>query len=72
MIVSFFRQGGAGKRDPENWKRNGPLGEHLFQGQRDPSPEIKQKVAELTASAPTTLAKMPSNRGIVRKHRSVT
>jgi hypothetical protein len=39
----------------------------LFQGQRDPSPEIKQKVAELTASAPTTLAKMQAIAAFVQK-----
>ncbi len=67
MIVSFFPPGGSGKRGFENWNEMGRWENTLFQGQRDPSPEIKQKVAELTASAPTTLAKMQAIAAFVQK-----
>jgi len=70
MIVSVFPPGGSGKGDSRTGTK-WAAGEHLFQGQRDPSPEIKQKVAELTASAPTTLAKMQANRGICAERHSV-
>lgn len=67
MVVSFFPPGGSGKRGFENWNEMGRWENTLFQGQRDPSPEIKQKVAELTASAPTTLAKMQAIAAFVQK-----
>lgn len=58
MVVSFYPPGGAsvsgfsGWQDMGNWYRN------LTSGRFDASPEIKQKVATLTASATTPLAKM--------------
>ncbi len=67
MVVSFFPPGGSGKRGFENWNEMGRWESTLFQGQRDPSPEIKQKVVELTASAPTTLAKMQAIAAFVQK-----
>jgi hypothetical protein len=39
----------------------------LSQGRRDASPEIKQKVAELTASSPTQLAKMQALAGFMQQ-----
>ena len=67
MVVSFFPPGGSGKKGFDNWSEMARWEHTLFQGQRDPSPEIKQKVAELTASAPTTLAKMQAIAAFVQK-----
>jgi hypothetical protein len=58
MVLSFYPPGGpsvsgfSGWQDMGNWYRN------LVNGRLDASPEIKQKVAALTASATTPLAKM--------------
>jgi len=68
MIVSFLPPGGSGKQGFENWNDMARWENTLFQGQRDPSPEIKQKVAELTASAATTLAKMQALAAFVQKN----
>src|SRR5208283_4428141 len=62
MIVSFFPPKGF-----ENWNDMARWESGLFQGQRDPSPDIKQKVAALTATAPTTLAKMQAIAAYVQK-----
>ena len=67
MVVSLFPPGGSGKRGFENWNDMARWESGLFQGQRDPSPEIRQKVAALTASAPTTLAKMQAIAAFVQK-----
>lgn len=67
MVVSLFPPGGSGKKGFENWNDMARWESGLFQGQRDPSPEIKQKVAALTASAPTTLAKMQAIAAFVQK-----
>ncbi len=67
MVVSFFPPGGSGKKGFENWNDMGRWENTLFQGQRDPSPEIKLKVAELTGSVPTTLAKMQAIAAFVQK-----
>jgi hypothetical protein len=59
MIVSFFPPGGpAQNRGFQNWKEMGIWYQGLTSGRREPSPELKQKVAALTASAGTPLAKM--------------
>jgi hypothetical protein len=42
----------------ETWGDIGAWYADLARGRRDPSPQLKQKVAELTADAPTLLAKM--------------
>lgn len=57
MIVSLFPPGGQHKGF-QNWTEMGNWYLELTRGRRDPSPEIKQKVAALTASAPTLLTKM--------------
>lgn len=67
MIVSFLPPGGSGKKGFENWNDMARWESTLFQGQRDPSPDIKQKVAALTATAPTTLAKMQAIAAFVQK-----
>jgi uncharacterized protein DUF3857 len=58
MIVSLFPPGGSGAKGFESWNDMARWEEDLDRGRRDASPEIKQKVAALTGSAPTTLAKM--------------
>jgi hypothetical protein len=58
MVVSFFPQGGPGNRGFTNWQQMGQWYLDLTNGRTDASPEIKQKVAGLTASAPTQLEKM--------------
>jgi hypothetical protein len=58
MIISFIPQGGGQSKGFENWKEMGVWESALAKGRRDGSPEIKQKVAELTGSSTTPLAKM--------------
>jgi hypothetical protein len=67
MIVSFFPPGASGKRGFENWTDMAHWEGTLFQGRRDPSPELTQKVTELTASAPTTFAKIQAIAAFVQK-----
>jgi hypothetical protein len=58
MIVSFVPSGGALGKTFASWRDMGLWYMDLTRGRREPSPEIHQKTAALTASAPTTLAKM--------------
>jgi hypothetical protein len=58
MVVSLLPPGGSASQGFQNWKEMGAWEFKLMQGRRDPSPEIKQKVASLTANSTTTLAKM--------------
>ena len=58
MVVSFFPQGGASTRGFSTWPEMGSWYLNLTNGRRDASPEIKQQVASLTASAKTPLDKM--------------
>ncbi|HTQ59567.1 MAG TPA: DUF3857 and transglutaminase domain-containing protein [Candidatus Solibacter sp.] len=58
MIVSFLPPGGEHNRGFENWNDMGLWEAGLVRGRRDSSPEIKQKVAELTTSDKTVLGKM--------------
>jgi hypothetical protein len=58
MVVSFFPQGGASLRGFSSWPEMGNWYLNLTNGRRDASPEIKQQVASLTASAKTPLDKM--------------
>ena len=58
MVVSFLPSGGGSNRGFQSWKEMGNWEAGLEQGRRAASPEIKQKVATLTAAAPTKLAKM--------------
>ena len=57
MIVSLVPPGGA-NRGFLSWSEMGAWYNGLTQGRRDASPEIKQKVASLTASASTPVVKM--------------
>ena len=58
MVVSFVPPGGAQNKGFENWKDMALWEAGLVRGRRDSSPEIKQKVAELTAGKASTLEKM--------------
>jgi hypothetical protein len=58
MVVSLFPPGGAAANSFPTWHDLGEWQNHLASGRRDASPEIKQQVATLTASAPSPLAKM--------------
>ena len=58
MVVSYFPQGYTGNKSLTNWKQMGSWYVDLANGRSDASPEIKQKVAAMTASSPTQLAKM--------------
>jgi hypothetical protein len=59
MVVSYFPQGGLdGNKVITTWQQMGKWELGIAQGRRDASPEIKQEVASLTASATTPLAKM--------------
>jgi hypothetical protein len=58
MIVSFFPLGGGRSKGFASWQEMGNWYRDLTSGRRDPSPEIKDKVAALTASGPTPMDKM--------------
>ena len=58
MVVSFFPQGGASTHGFTTWPEMGNWYVNLTSGRRDPSSEIKQEVATLTASVTTPLDKM--------------
>jgi hypothetical protein len=58
MIVSLFPPGGAGNRGFENWADMARWTDNLARGRLTASPEIKQKVADLTKSDPSPLEKM--------------
>jgi Domain of Unknown Function with PDB structure (DUF3857)/Transglutaminase-like superfamily len=58
MIVSFFPPGGGQTRGFENWNDMALWEAGLVRGRRDSSPEIKLKVAALTASETSVTPKM--------------
>jgi Transglutaminase-like superfamily len=58
MVVSFFPQGSPATKGFTSWPEMGNWYRNLISGRRDASPEIKQQVATLTASAHTPLDKM--------------
>jgi hypothetical protein len=58
MIVTFFPPGGSAQKGFNNWQEMGNWYLNLTSGRFDASPDIKAKVAALTASVPTQLAKM--------------
>ena len=60
MIVSLIPPGGAGNKGFESWADMGRWQSGLIQGRRSASPEIKQRVADLTKGDGTPLAKMRS------------
>jgi hypothetical protein len=58
MIVSFFPPGGGLSKGFQNWNDMAVWEAGLVRGRRDSSPEIKQKVAGLTASEANAARKM--------------
>jgi len=66
MIVSLFPDNGrnSGFKD---WNSMAKWEENLSSGRRDASPEIKQKVAQLTSGAATPLAKMNALAAFMQK-----
>jgi hypothetical protein len=58
MILTFYPPGGAAPDVFTTWHEMGNWYNNLAQGRREASPEIKQKVAALTATAGTPLEKM--------------
>ena len=58
MVISYFPQGGGGAKAFTSWQEMGTWYTGLVENRREASPEIKQEVATLTASAPTPLKKM--------------
>jgi hypothetical protein len=58
MVVSLFGGASGQNNGFEDWKAMGKWEGGLTSGRREASPEIKKKTAEITANAPTTLAKM--------------
>src|ERR1700739_37945 len=58
MLLSLIPPGDSQNKGFVSWSEMAKWESDLVQGRRDPSPEIKQKVAELTAGAATTVAKM--------------
>jgi hypothetical protein len=67
MVVSLFPPGGAQGRGFQDWNDMGNWQAALVKGRRDVSPEIKQKVAALTASATTPLDKMRAIAGFSQR-----
>ncbi len=58
MIVSLLPPGDAQNKGFVNWEEVGAWYQGLIAGRRDPSPEIKQKTAAVTAAAGSQLARM--------------
>lgn len=58
MLVTILPQGSVGTKGFQSWAEMGTWESNLVKGRRDLSPEMKQKVAELTAGSASTLAKM--------------
>lgn len=57
MVVAFFPPGGPALNGFSNWQQMGDWYRNLTSGRYDASPEIKQKVAALTASYPAPMDK---------------
>ncbi len=58
MVVSLFGNASGRTNGFQDWQAMGKWESGLANGRREASPEIKKKTAEITANAPTTLAKM--------------
>jgi Domain of Unknown Function with PDB structure (DUF3857)/Transglutaminase-like superfamily len=58
MFVTYFAPGGASQNGFSNWQQMGSWYLSLTNGRLDASQEIKAKVASLTASVPTQVARM--------------
>jgi len=58
LVISFFPPGGPSLNGFRSWQEMGKWYLNLTNGRRDASPEIKQQVSSLTATASTPLDKM--------------
>lgn len=67
MIVSLIPPGGSANKGFESWADMARWQDGLDRGRRTASPEIKQRVADLTKAATTPLAKMRSLAQSVQK-----
>ncbi|HEY8714014.1 MAG TPA: DUF3857 domain-containing protein, partial [Candidatus Acidoferrum sp.] len=67
MVVSIVPAGGSGNRGFQSWNDMGNWQDGLARGRRDVSPEIKQKVAALTAAATTPLEKIRAVAGFTQR-----
>jgi len=68
MIISFYPPGGAAQNKAfQSWQQMGVWYQGLISGRQDASPEVKRKVAALTASAGTPLEKMKAVAGFAQK-----
>jgi uncharacterized protein DUF3857/transglutaminase superfamily protein len=68
MIVSFFPAGGsASNKSFADWRQMGTWYTDLISGRREASPEIKQKVGELTAGIPSKFDQMRALAKFVQK-----
>jgi len=67
MIVSLIPPGGAANKGFESWADMGRWQDGLARGRRSVSPEIKQRMADLTKTDTTQLAKMRSLARSVQK-----
>jgi hypothetical protein len=66
MAISLFPAGGKNEGF-KDWNSMAKWEDNLASGRRDASPEIKQKVAQLTASGSTPLAKMNALAAFMQK-----
>ncbi len=58
MVITLLPAGGNSQKGFETWQEEGAWEAGLQRGRRDPSPEIKQKVAQLAGGSATPLTKM--------------
>jgi len=58
LLITILPPSGSARKGFESWKDMGSWEWNLIQGRRDPSAELKQKVADLTTGKATTFAKM--------------
>jgi hypothetical protein len=68
MIVAYYAAGGAGRgKTFADWRQMGIWDAELHRGRMEPSPEIRQQVATITAGAATPLDKMRAIAAFVQK-----
>jgi len=67
MVATLYPPGGSSADALQTWNELGGWYNALTTHRRDPSVEIRQEVNSLTASAPTTLAKMQSVAAFVQR-----
>jgi transglutaminase-like putative cysteine protease len=66
MVIALMPANGQ-NHGFQSWQEMGTWYQTLSQGRRDPTPEIKQKVNELTAQVPTALGKIQALAGFVQR-----